>query len=101
MTFANRMEPLSEEAAETLGLRALGWLAGRTEDAERFLSMTGATIDELRTRASDPEFLGFVLDFLLSDEDLLLAFSEDTSTPPDRPVRARAALPGGDLPHWT
>lgn len=101
MTFANRSEPLPAAAAETLGLQALGWLAGRPEDAGRFLSMTGANAEEMRDRAADPEFLGFVLDFLLSDEDLLLAFCDDTGTQPDRPARGRAALPGGDLPHWT
>ena len=93
--------PLPPEVAETLGLQALGWLAAQPEQAGAFLAATGASADELRERAADPEFLGFVLDFLLMDESLLLAFCEDTSTAPDRPARARAALPGGDLPHWT
>jgi hypothetical protein len=55
----------------------------------------------MRARAGDPEFLGFVLDFLLSDEAALLDFARETEIPPDRPLRARAALPGGALPHWT
>ncbi len=101
MTFGNTMTPLATEAAETLGLQALAWLAGRPEDAGQFLAMTGASADELRSRATDPEFLGFVLDFLMSDEAMLLAFCEETNLAPDRPARARAALPGGDLPHWT
>ena len=62
---------------------------------------TGASAEELRGRAADPEFLGFVLDFLLSDEDALLGFCEDMEIPPDAPMRARAALPGGELPNWT
>lgn len=55
----------------------------------------------MRARAGDPEFLGFVLDFLLSDEAALVAFAEESGLSPDRPLRARAALPGGQLPHWT
>ena len=74
----------------------------RLFDAEgAFLGSTGCSSDELRTRASDPEFLGFVLDFLMQDEAALLAFCETSGLQPDRPIRARAALPGGDLPHWT
>lgn len=55
----------------------------------------------MRERAADPEFLGFVLDFLLMDDATLIAFAEDEGIAPDRPLRARAALPGGKLPNWT
>lgn len=95
------LQPLGREAAETLALSALGWIAAQPEVAGQFLATAGASAEELRSRAGDPEFLGFVLDFLMSDEAMLLAFCEDTTTKPDRPMRARAALPGGDLPHWT
>ena len=94
-------QPLAREQAEMVGISALGWIAGQPELAGAFLGSTGASADELRTRAAEPEFLGFVLDFLLGDEDALLAFCQDENLPPDRPMRARAALPGGDLPNWT
>ncbi len=94
-------QPLPREQAELLALQALGWIAGQEELAGNFLGATGAGADDLRERASDPEFLGFVLDFLLGDEEALLAFCESSGTAPDRPLRARAALPGGDLPNWT
>lgn len=80
---------------------ALGWIAGQPEVAGRFLDATGASATELRDRAADPEFLGFVLDFLLADEALLVEFARDAGIAPDRPIRARAALPGGEQPHWT
>jgi hypothetical protein len=95
------MQALSRESAELLGLQALGWVASRSELAGRLLSATGTSAYEMRARAADPEFLGFVLDFLLADEEALLAFARDAGISPDRPLRARAALPGGDLPHWT
>lgn len=97
----HQQQPLPRDAAETLGLQALGWIAAQPELAGAFLGATGAGADDLRGRAADPEFLGFVLDFLLGDEAALLAFCEDNQVTPDRPIRARAALPGGDLPHWT
>ena len=95
------LSPLPRDAAETLALTALGWIAADEERAGAFLGMAGATPEDLRARAQDPEFLGFVLDFLLADEEALLAFCEAEGLAPDRPMRARAGLPGGDLPHWT
>lgn len=93
--------PLPRETAEMTGIQALGWIAAQPELAGRFLDAAGASPDELRSRAADPEFLGFVLDFLLSDEEALVAFAQDAGITPDRPLRARAALPGGELPNWT
>ena len=93
--------PLPRDAAELTGIAALGWIAGQPELAGRFLAAAGASPDDMRARAGDPEFLGFVLDFLLADEEALLAFAHETGIAPDRPLRARVALPGGALPHWT
>lgn len=101
MRLGTTLQPLSRESAELLGIQALGWVAGQPDLAGRFLAAAGASADEMRARAADPEFLGFVLDFLLTDEEALLAFARESGIPPDRPLRARAALPGGALPHWT
>lgn len=94
-------QPMPADAAELIGIRALGWIAGQPDMAGRFLDAAGSAPDELATRAADPEFLGFVLDFLLSDEAALIAFASEAGIAPDRPLRARAALPGGALPNWT
>ncbi|HLS19744.1 MAG TPA: DUF3572 domain-containing protein [Paracoccaceae bacterium] len=94
-------QALPREAAELIGLKALGWIAAQPELAGRFLDAAGASAGEMRERAADPEFLGFVLDFLLGDEEALLAFATNEGLAPDRPLRARAALPGGALPNWT
>lgn len=101
MQNASTFQPLPREQAETLGLQALGWLAGQEDLAGAFLGASGLSSDDLTRRATEPEFLGFVLDFLLADEAALIAFCEDVGLSPDRPMRARSGLPGGDLPHWT
>ena len=92
---------MTPEAAESVAIKALVWIAERDELALSFLGASGASAGDLRERAADPEFLGFVLDFLLGDEDALIGFCEDVALKPDTPMRARAALPGGDLPNWT
>jgi hypothetical protein len=96
-----RPEPIGRPQAEALAMQALAWMAGDADLIGRFLATTGAGPAELRARAADPEFLGFVLDFLLSDEAALTAFAAAENIRPDLPMRARAALPGGELPNWT
>lgn len=91
----------SRDAAETLGLQALGWLAGQDELFQIFLGSTGASAQEVAARAGEAEFLGAVLDFLLMDDQWIVAFCDDAGLPYDRPLQARAMLPGGQGPHWT
>ncbi len=92
---------MQRDHAETVALRALGWLAGNEDLLPIFMGSTGASAADLRDRASDPEFLGAVLDFLVMDDAWLLAFCGAAGVPPSAPAEARSVLPGGDLPHWT
>jgi hypothetical protein len=87
--------------AETLALKALAFLASDEEAMGGFLGRCGADIDTVRTRATDPEFLGFVLDHLLTEDEAVLAFAASEQIDPMDVVQARAALPGGDTPNWT
>ena len=96
-----RPEPMARPQAEALAVQALVWMAGDADLVGRFLAATGAGPADLRARAAEPEFLGVVLDFLLSDEAALVAFAAAENIRPELPMRARAALPGGELPHWT
>jgi len=93
--------PVRQAEAEALAVRALGWMAADPDLTGRFLAAAGAGPADLRARAADPEFLGFVLDFLLANEPALIAFARAEGISPELPLRARAALPGGDLPNWT
>ncbi|MBX2855365.1 MAG: DUF3572 domain-containing protein [Rhodobacteraceae bacterium] len=92
------MEP---QAAELLGAQALGFLAERPEEMGRFLTITGVDLDVLRSNAGAPELLAAVLDFLRGDEELASAFCAAAEITPEKLTAARAALPGGDVPHWT
>lgn len=87
--------------AEAMAIEALGWLARDEEALGGFLGAAGAAPEDLRVRAQEPEFLGFVMDFLLGDERLLRAFCDAGALSYEAPMRARAALPGGDAPNWT
>jgi len=85
---------LTPEAAEILGLQALGWLAGEPEGLERFFRASGTDAAHLRQSAGDPALLGAVLEFLLLNEDLLQRFCEEGSIPPAEVHAARHVLEG-------
>lgn len=92
---------MQQDAAETLALRALAWLAGNDEILPVFLGSTGATLSDLRGRAREPEFLVSVLDFLMLDDAWVTGFAAAEAVRPESLAEARAALGGGGFPHWT
>ena len=87
--------------AETIALRALAFIASDEEAMGGFLGLCGADIETVRSRAKDPEFLGFVLDHLMTEDEAVIAFASAEGLDPTQVVEARAALPGGDTPNWT
>ena len=95
------MTQLAKDSAEVIALEALGWLASDDELSGVFMGSTGASASEMRERATDPEFLASVLDFLLMDDAWVQAFCDANDYAPDFPLRARAALPGGAAVNWT
>ncbi len=92
---------MQRESAEALALQALGWLATDEELFPVFLGSTGASLNDLKTGAGDPAFLGSVLDFVMMDDRWVLSFCQYASHPPELVNQARTLLPGGDVVHWT
>lgn len=92
---------MERDSAETVGLRALGWLAANEDLLPVFLGASGASLDDLRSGAGDAAFLGSVLDFVLMDDAWVVAFCDAAGLGYEAPMRARAALPGGGEVHWT
>jgi hypothetical protein len=82
------------EAAETIALKGLAWLAALPDDIGRFLNISGLQAADLRERAAEPEFLAAVLDFLLGDDKLLTGFCDSEGLDPKDIHVARRALPG-------
>lgn len=85
---------IARVTAETLGLKALGFLAAAPEHFQRFLRVSGLDTRMVRTHAAEPEFLTGVLDFMLAQEPLLTAFCTDESIEPRLVHLARRELAG-------
>jgi hypothetical protein len=84
------------EAASSLAIVALGYLATDPEHLERFLALTGIGPGDIRAAAAEPGFLAGVLDYVAGDEALLRAVAAHAGVMPDEIDRARQALSGGD-----
>ena len=82
------------EGAQTIALKALGYLAADEQLLEPFLGATGLMAGDLRAGATDSAFLAGVLDYFLQNEALLLAFAGASELAPETVVRARQRLPG-------
>jgi len=95
--------PAAHESAELLAVQALTFIA---EDAARmrdFLAATGLAPGQIRTAAKAEGFLAGVLEHMLGDESLLVAFADSVGIDPAEIGRARAVLGRGanwerDLP---
>ena len=92
---------IGRESAETIAAQALEWVAGEPERINGFLNLSGLSPGELIAQAADPRVLGAVLDFLLTEDRLVMAFCDQVGLAYTVPQAARAALPGGEVWHWT
>jgi hypothetical protein len=86
---------LNHDDAERLAIKALGFLACDEMRLAQFLQATGYTLAAIRTEAASPEFLAGILDFLLSDESLLLVFASHHGVDPTLIARAKDLLAEG------
>ena len=92
---------IGREMAETIAAQALAWLAGDPENLNGFLALSGLSPSDLMAQAQDARTLGAVLDFLLTEDRLVIGFCDAVGMAYTMPQTARAALPGGEIYHWT
>ena len=85
---------LNEKEAENLGLLAFGFIAGEPEYFSRFAGITGIDIADVAEIAGSKEFLTAVLNFLLSDQSLLLSFCQNNTIQPHEVDKSHQILCG-------
>jgi hypothetical protein len=66
---------IDSATAEAMAIDALAFLAGNPTELGRFLALSGIGPETLRQAAADPGFLAGVLDHIMTDDSLLLAFA--------------------------
>jgi uncharacterized protein DUF3572 len=85
------------EVAEIVAVQALGFIAGDPERLGLFLAETGIGPETLRSAASDPKFLGSVLDFVMRDDATVEAFAKVSELHPTNIAAAHQIL---NDPKW-
>lgn len=85
---------MNKEQAESIALQALSFIVKDNELLDQFLTNSGLTPQELKGRVNEPELLGGVLDTLLINDEVLLAFCNSASLSPNTIMVARQSLPG-------
>jgi hypothetical protein len=87
----------SADDAQSMAVTGLTFLAADAQRLETFLSITGLGPHNLRQAADDPGFYGSVLEYLLADERLLLAFAADAGLEAGDVAKALEKLRGRSL----
>ena len=89
-------DSMRRDAAESLAVQALSFLAGEPERLARFLALTGIGPDRIRAAAASPGFLAGVLDHVASEDALVTAFAGEAGIKPEEVEKARRVLGRGE-----
>ena len=84
---------MREDAVE-IAIQGLTFISEDMDRLGKFLALSGAGPEKIRESAQDLTFLGGILDFMLSDETMLVEFAAWADMDPSAPAAARRFLPG-------
>jgi hypothetical protein len=84
--------PHSQQTAEILAVQALAFVADDDDRLGSFVTATGIAPQSIRDAAREPNFLAGVLEHILADETLLIAFADTAGVDPAEIARAHRAL---------
>ena len=87
-----KQAPYSRQTAEMLAVQAFAFIAEDDTRLGSFIASTGIAVQSIRDAAREPNFLGGVLEHILADENLLIAFADSAGINPAEVARARQAL---------
>jgi len=87
-----KQPPYSQQTAEMLAVQALAFIAEDDSRMSGFVASTGIAVESIRAAAREPNFLAGVLEHILAEENLLIAFADSAGIDPAEVARARQAL---------
>lgn len=82
------------DQAEALAISAVAFLAADEELLGDFMGQAGLSPDSLRDAAKSRNFLNFVMDFVCSNDTLIVNFARAENIKPEAVMIARAYLEG-------
>jgi hypothetical protein len=75
-----------------LAIEALAFIAEEPQSLSRFLDASGLSAAQIRAASRQPGFLAGVLEHMLADERLLIAFAQGAGIDPAEVARAANVL---------
>ena len=96
--FRPRPALMDRARAEATAEEALAFLGRSPERLTRFLEVSGLRPDTLRAAAREPGFLAGLMDYLVCDEGLLVAFAGEIGASPESVMQARHLLSPTEFP---
>jgi hypothetical protein len=94
----SRPAAMDRARAEAMAAEGLSFLAGSPERLIRFLDVSGLRPETLRAAAAEPGFLAGLMDYLVSDEELLVTFAGKIGASPESVMQARHLLSPTEFP---
>jgi len=82
----------SRQTAEMLAVQALAFIAEDDGRLSGFVASTGIAVQSIRDAAREHNFFAGLLEHILADENLLIAFAASAGIDPAEVARARQAL---------
>jgi hypothetical protein len=89
---SRKQSPPTEETAQILAIEALSFLAADPERLERFMALSGLSAENLRAAAATEGFFLAILDYIASDESLLISFAANAGHDPLTIIKAKDRL---------
>ena len=86
--------------AEQKALEALNWISKNQYHLTNFLEVNGASVRDIFDRAKDPEFLVFVMEYCLSNDEIAIECAQELCVDPSELTEIRGLLPGGEIYNW-
>ena len=92
---------MDRKTAQGHAIDALIWLTENKQYLDNFFILSGAKIDDLRTRSKEADFLCSVLDFFMTSDNLIVSLSKKLNIAPEQVQIAHSVLSDENLCHWT
>jgi hypothetical protein len=83
---------ITHDQAQTVALEAFTALSSHGGRLARFMNISGLTPETIRGAAAEPGFLAGILDYVASDEALLLELAKEMDMKPEHIMEARSTL---------
>jgi Protein of unknown function (DUF3572) len=86
------LKRVTREDAENVALGAFSFITADEERLGQFLAVSGLRPDNIRDAAASPGFFAAILDYVASDEPLLIALAKEMNTKPEHIMQAHWSL---------